>query len=193
MDRLATEFAIYKTFISAHPLDGMYSYARSKHNFISMFADKEDYGEFTILWYIKTVNRWMRGGFFLKVEDISGEIEFYLNEKLDLKPFDLVIIKWYQSRRANIDQIQLFTHEELIEKVKKAGRYKPEETVAKARNERMQEVWTLTFPVPDTIEAITQLKAIINDYPGRQKVVIWWTTITLNDQWVEKITALFNH
>ena len=57
MDRLATEFAIFKTFISAHPLDGMYSYTRSKHNFISMFVDKENYAEFTSMGYIKGIGR----------------------------------------------------------------------------------------------------------------------------------------
>jgi hypothetical protein len=35
----------------------------------------------------------MRGGFFMLVEDISGETEFYLQEKLDLQVFDIVNIK----------------------------------------------------------------------------------------------------
>jgi hypothetical protein len=35
----------------------------------------------------------MRGGFFLKVEDIAGEVEFYVTDKLDLKPFDLIRVK----------------------------------------------------------------------------------------------------
>ena len=137
MELLKTEFDIFKSLISAHPLDGMYPFARSKYNFISMFVDKENYWEFSLLWYIKSVSRWMRWWFFLKIEDISWEIEIYVNEKLDLKPFDIIGIQWWKWRSPRIEKMVIFTYEELLEKVQSKGQYKPEMTVASVRKERM--------------------------------------------------------
>lgn len=138
IDRLKTEKAMFKTFISWHPLDGLYPYIRSKFNLISMFKDKEDYWEYTLLGYVKGINRWMRWGFFLKVEDISWEIEIYLHERLDVKPFDLVGIKGWKWRSARIDEIMIYTHAELVEKVTKKNLYDPEKTVKSVRRERME-------------------------------------------------------
>ena len=58
-----------------------------------MVRDTENFGEFRILGMVKEISRGMRGGYFLKVEDISGEIEFYMQSSCDLAPMDVIQIK----------------------------------------------------------------------------------------------------
>ncbi len=137
METIKTEFEVFKTLISCHPFDGLYSYIKPNYNFISMFAGKEKFGEFKILAFIKSINRWMRGGFFMRVEDISGETEFYLQDRLDLEPFDIITIKGYKGQRTpKIDEIKVYELETLIQKARDAGKYKENETVASVRKER---------------------------------------------------------
>jgi hypothetical protein len=71
------------------------------------------------------------------VEDISGEMEFFLNEKLDLKVFDIINIQGYKGRRfPSTDQITVYNYDQLLDKIKTSGKYKPEKTVALVREER---------------------------------------------------------
>ena len=56
MANLRLEYDVFRTLISAHPFDGMYSYLR-KFTFISMFKDVEGFGEYNMLGYIKAINR----------------------------------------------------------------------------------------------------------------------------------------
>ena len=57
---LACEHEVFGTLISGHPFDGLYDYLKQKVNFISMIKDKENYGEFKIICFIKEVNRGMK-------------------------------------------------------------------------------------------------------------------------------------
>lgn len=135
---LQTEYTAFKTFVSWHPLDGLYPYIRAKYSFISMFKDVDGYGAYTCLWYIKEFvrNRWGEW-FFMKIEDISWEVEFYIKDKLDLMPFMIVWIsgyKWW--RRSSIDQIIVYDLEALIEKAKSSSRYDETKTVSAVRADR---------------------------------------------------------
>ncbi len=137
MERIKTEFEVFKTLISAHPFDGLYNYIKPHYNFISMFQGVEKFGEFKILAFIKSISRWFRGGFFMRVEDISGETEFYLQDRLDLEPFDIIAIKWYKGQRTpKIDEIKVYELETLLQKARDAGKYNEKETVAWVRQER---------------------------------------------------------
>ena len=137
MQLLKTERKVFNTFVSGHPFDGLHSYIRGKYGFISMFKDKESYGEFTFLWYIKSISRNGRWEwFFVKMEDISGDVEFYITNKLDLEPFMIVWVRWYMGRRWRLDQMTVFDLESLITKAKNNSKYKEEETVARIRKER---------------------------------------------------------
>lgn len=137
LETMQQEYNVFKTLLSSHPFDGMYNYLRSKYNFISMMKDVEGFGEFNILWMIKAINRGMKGGFFIQVEDISGEMEFFLSEKLDLHPFDIINIRWYKSRRfPSTDMILVYDLEEFQTKVKASWRFTEWETVAQVRKER---------------------------------------------------------
>ena len=64
------EYDVFKVFVSGNPLDGLYTYIK-KFNFISQFKEKENYGAFVIIGYIKNIQRAKKKGFFIKIEDIS--------------------------------------------------------------------------------------------------------------------------
>ncbi len=137
MDILFYEQSIFKTFLSSHPLDWLFPYIRSKYIFISMFADVEDYWEYSLLGYIKWISKWMRWWFFIKVEDISWELEFYCNEKSDLALFDIVVIKWRKWKSPRINEMLLYSRDEIVEKAQSKWLYDPQKTVAVMRKERM--------------------------------------------------------
>ena len=58
--KLETEYSIYKTVISQHPLDGMYTYIHSKHNMISVVDSTDAFGVFSVLGVVKGISRGMR-------------------------------------------------------------------------------------------------------------------------------------
>ncbi len=146
MENIQTEFEVFKTLISQHPFDWLYSYLKPHYNFISMFQNTENFGEFKMLGFIKSINRWLRWGFFMKVEDISWETEFYLQDRLDLQPFDIITIKWFKGQRApKIDEIKVFDLDVIKQKAIDAGKYSETETVALVRKERFaQQTWSST-------------------------------------------------
>lgn len=50
------EYDVFKTFVSVHPLDGLYKYLK-KYSFISQFVSVENFGNFEIIGYIKDIKR----------------------------------------------------------------------------------------------------------------------------------------
>jgi len=99
MQILKLEHEVFKTFISFHPLDGLYPWVKSRgYNMISQFKnwnyDKEqkDFGPFTIVALVTKITRAKKKGFFIKVEDFSESIEFFVKEPLDIEDFDLLLI-----------------------------------------------------------------------------------------------------
>jgi DNA polymerase III alpha subunit len=56
MERLMLENEVFKVFVSGNPLDGMYLYLK-KYNFISQFKEKEGFGTFMVVGYIKNIQR----------------------------------------------------------------------------------------------------------------------------------------
>ena len=136
LEMLRYEYEIYKTFLSSHPLDGLYSYMKWRFTFISMFKDVEGFGEFRIMGMIKELSRGMRWGYFLKVEDITWEMEFYLNDTVDLQQFSVVVISGYKWRSAKIDMVVTIDPQKLLRKLQQSGNWKPDETVAQIRRQR---------------------------------------------------------
>lgn len=60
MERLLTEYEVFKTFVSGHPFDGLYPYVKGKFSLISMFKhyDKEQpFGNVKILCFVKNIQR----------------------------------------------------------------------------------------------------------------------------------------
>lgn len=229
MAYLQLEYDIYKTLISAHPLDGMFTYIRKKHNFISMFKDVEWFGEFTILWFIKSINRWMRWWFFVRIEDITWEIEVYLSEKLDFKVFDIVCVSGRMGRSPRASKIQVFTYEELKWLVEKSGTFDPSLLVSVIRRERLaaseealkksangkknekksekkvapKKIWNnknspnteekttaTSFLAPEDMSQLKQIPWILSSHPGNIDITIWSMKASVNQAWLEKVTAL---
>lgn len=56
MERLLLEYEVFKVFVSGNPLDGLYTYIK-RYNFISQFKEKENFGNFIIVGYIKNIQR----------------------------------------------------------------------------------------------------------------------------------------
>lgn len=148
---LACEQEVFKTLISGHPFDGLYTFLKQKVNFISSIKDTENFGEFKIIGYIKEINRGMKGWYFLTIEDISGTIELYLQDKLDLEPFDIIHLFGYKGMRTpKIDKIIVLDITQLREQAKKWNSYSPENTVALVRKERMEKATTKQAPAAPT-------------------------------------------
>ncbi len=60
MERLLTEYDVFKTFVSGHPFDGLYPFIKGSFSLISMFKyyDKEQaFGNVKILCYVKNIQR----------------------------------------------------------------------------------------------------------------------------------------
>lgn len=95
MERLLLEYEVFKVFVSGNPLDGLYRYIK-RYNFISQFKEKENYGPFTIVGYIKNIQRAKKKGFFIQIEDISGATEIFVREVLDFQKFDILIISGFK-------------------------------------------------------------------------------------------------
>lgn len=135
---LKYEYDLYKTLISGHPLDGIFPYIRSKFNMANIVRDTENFWEYRIMWMIKEISRGMRGGYFMKVEDISWEIEFYLQSSADLSVLDIIQIKWRKWRSPRIDFIGGIDIIKLREKLRKAGSFSEKDTVSAVRRIRYE-------------------------------------------------------
>lgn len=136
LDKLLLEYEVFKTFISAHPFDWLYKYIKSKYNFISMFKDIEDYWEFKIIWFVKQIRRALNKWFFITIEDISWDIDIFLKEVLDIKEFNILIVKWFKWKSVRIKQAIRIDLEDLIEKWKNSWKYDIEDTVVSVREKR---------------------------------------------------------
>jgi DNA polymerase III alpha subunit len=213
VEKLMMDQDVFKAFVSWHPLDGLYYYIK-KYSFISQFKGKEkSAGAFIIIGYIKNIQRAKKKGFFIEIEDISGKMEFFVKEPLDLKKFDIVIVHLFkqEGRSPNIDKI-IRTSRDLL--IKQAGdKYNPEITSIKAKilrshtdthenkekkltpiiqspkQEKPQK--TNEFAIPDTMEKIQQLSSIIKTYPGEINVRIWSKEFMLTDEWIQKLQELY--
>lgn len=143
---LRTEKEVFNVALSFHPFDGLYARCRAKYNFISA-VNVENFGEFRICAMVVGMNKGMRGGYFLQIEDISGQMELYLQEKVELEPFEIIYITGYKGpRAAKIDTIRVLSLASLRKKATQAKLYDPSQTVAQVRKVRKGEL-VITAPI----------------------------------------------
>lgn len=161
--KLKLEQEIFKTIISGHPFDGMYAYMKRKYNFISMMKDVENYGDFIIVGFIKQVVRGMRGGFYIKLEDISWEMELYINEKLDFEPFDILVVHGRKGRSPRMEEVKAFTYDEYRSMIEKSGSFDPEKTVTVVRKERAS--WEQPEEAPQSKSSVPTPQAVAENEP----------------------------
>ncbi len=213
MERLLMEYDVFKVFVSGNPLDGLYTYIK-KFNFISQFKEKENYGAFVIIGYIKNIQRAKKKGFFIKIEDISWTVEIFVREVLDFKRFDIVMITWFKGKSISIEKIVKVSREHLI---KQAGsRYNPEMTVVRAKalrsqwplwdsvepNKPMNEQKTIdpiaptqsdpqtAWTLPDNAKKINEIITIIQTHKGDHEIKISDKAFLLNEEGIAKIRDL---
>ena len=122
---LRMEKEVFNIALSRHPFDGLYPRCRAKYNFITA-VNVEWFGEFRICGIVLGMSKWMRWGWFLQIEDITGQMEFYFMEKIDLEPFDIVYITWYKGQRfPKADCVRVLSYEKLVKKASTAWLYDP--------------------------------------------------------------------
>lgn len=156
LEKLLFEFEIFKTFVSAHPFDWLYTYIKWKYNFISMFKDVENYWEFNIVCFVKSIEKFQKKWFFVGIEDLSWELDFFMKNMADIKEFDILIIKGYKSKSVRVKQIIKVTLDEIMWKAKNSWKYKPEDTVMEIRSKRL---WVKSSWIEKTFEKEEQENA----------------------------------
>lgn len=133
-EKLIYEYEIFKSFISSHPLDNIYTYVKKKYScFVSMIKDVEDYGDFKIFGMIKDIRRAMKKWFFVTIEDITWEMDIFFSDMMDIKKFDIFVFVWYKWKRAKIIEAYKIDIEKLKQDLKEKWKLNEEETVISIR------------------------------------------------------------
>lgn len=91
MEKLTMEYDVLRVFVSEHVLDWLYPYIK-KTGFLSQLEDDSFSGPFRIIGFISGIQRARKKWFFIKIEDISGEREFFFPEKYNFELFDMLIM-----------------------------------------------------------------------------------------------------
>jgi DNA polymerase III alpha subunit len=134
MQKLMMEQEVLKVFVSWNPLDGLYQYIK-KFSFLNQIQEQENINKFVIIWYIKEVQRAKKKWFFIKIEDISWNWEFFVREAPDINKFDLIMLHWSKKWwRVFLDKMVRTDYETL--KRLAWDRFDPEWTVVRAKKER---------------------------------------------------------
>ena len=138
MERLMMEQDVLKSFLSGNPLDGFYLHIK-KGSFLNQVKEAESFPKFIVIGYIKEIQRAKKKGFFIKIEDISGDWEFFTKDVLNFQKFDLIILYGSKSNgRVYIDKLVKTSYEKL--KKLAGGRFDPERTVVRAKKERYGDI-----------------------------------------------------
>ena len=134
MENLKLEYEAFWTFVSAHPFDGLYNYIKRKYNFTTQILDEKYEWDYKLLWFIKSIVKSPKfNWYFIEVEDLVGNIRFFVKWISWLNKFDVVEIQWRKRKRPSINKILKINLEKLIEKLKSKWKIKEEDTVAKVR------------------------------------------------------------
>lgn len=143
MDKLLMEYEVFKTFVSGHPFDGLYPFCKKNFSLISALKAREDPTDVKILCFVKNIQRARKKWFFIKIEDLSDELEFFVKDPFDWQRFDILIIEWSKAKSFRISKVIRTTLEQVIEQAQKASLYDPEETVADVKAKRLW-LWVIT-------------------------------------------------
>lgn len=135
-DKLNYEEESFKTFVSWNLLDWLYQYIKSNFSFISMFKDVEDFGQVKMFWFIKELRKIRKKWTFVTIQDITGQIDIYLKDSLDLKKYDIIAYEWYKWKSLNTKKITKVNLEDIIHKAKNSKKYDEKLTVSLVRAKR---------------------------------------------------------
>lgn len=175
MEKLMMEQEAFKTFVSGHPLDWLYMYLK-KFSFISAVQQDSYAWPFTIIWYIKNIQRAKKKWFFIRIEDVTDSFEFFVRDVLDLQKYDIVYISGHKNGRVAIDKITKTSRDMLVQEAQTANKYNPEHTAIYVKIVRMAE----EERVQETNNQIEQSEEFIQeDTPIEEETntETWWKTI----------------
>lgn len=216
MDKLMMEQEVLRSFVSWNPLDWLYPYIK-KFSFISQFKNLDAQVPFVIIWYIKDIKRAKKKWFFIEIEDISWNIEFFVKDVLDFKKFDILVINWFKWRGVSMDKVVKVSREWLIRLA--WSKFDPSFTVVKAKSLRLstdkpqnfvsdnvdmsdtekpqsfetpkiENPDSYIFKLPENANQIDKILKVINDYPWDKEVTIWNKTVKLSEEWMKKFLDL---
>ena len=137
IDRIKTEHSVFKAFVSQHPFDGLYPWIKARNFTLITQIAAENAWDFNILCFVTQITRARKKWYFVKVEDITGQIEFFVKETFGLKEFDVLIIEWYKGRSARLSKMIKTTLDFLIESAQRSNKYDESETVAYVKSKRL--------------------------------------------------------
>lgn len=147
MEKLLMEYEVFKTFVSWHPFDWLYAYCKKKFSLISAIKNTDQPTDVKLLCYVKNIQRAKRKWFFVKIEDLSDELEFFVKDPFDWQKFDILIIEWTKMKSLRITKVIRTSLEYIVQEAQKANLYDPEETVADVKAKR---IWKDIFVNPLT-------------------------------------------
>ncbi len=137
MEKLLMENDVFKTFVSWHPFDWLYQYCKKKYTLISQVKNPDYQWDVKILCYVKSIQRAKKKWFFIKVEDLSDEMEFFVKDTFDWQKFDILIVEWYKAKWFRLSKVTRTSLDHIIEEATKSGKYNPEETIADVKAKRL--------------------------------------------------------
>ena len=137
IDRIKTEHSVFNAFVSQHPFDWIYPWIKSRNITLLSQITKENSGDFNLLCFVVHITRARKKWYFIKVEDITGQIEFFVKEVFDIKPFDILIIEWYKGRSARMSKMIKTTLDDIIDQATRSDKYDATETVAYVKSKRL--------------------------------------------------------
>jgi DNA polymerase III subunit alpha len=137
IDRIKTEHSVFNAFVSQHPFDGLYPWIKSRNITLLSQITKENSGDFNLLCFVVHITRARKKWYFIKVEDITGQIEFFVKETFDIKPFDILFVEWYKGRSARMSKMIKTTLDDIIEQATRSDKYDANETVAYVKSKRL--------------------------------------------------------
>jgi len=211
MEKIMMEQDVFKAFVSWNPLDWLYLYLK-KYNFISQFKENDTFGNFTILGHISNIQRAKKKWFFIGIEDISWNIEFFVKDILDFKKFDILIVSWFKGKAISLEKIIRTSRENLIRQA--GSKYNESITVVKAKSMRLR--WdksinwennsndilneaknisqkkSFEFSLPDNISKLNEVLKIVNNYQWDIQVKLWQKNIWLNTEWIRILQDLLS-
>lgn len=136
---LSLEQEVFKTYVSGHPLDSIYRFAKGWYSLISNISMPEYQGDFKIFGIIRSINRSMKKWYFMNVEDVSGSMEFFMMDPLDLQSGTIISLLWWKSKNARIQQIFIHNRNDILNKLNIDQNTQSTYKIANIRKERMRE------------------------------------------------------
>ena len=136
LDIFRMEYDVFKTFVSWHPFDWLYPFIKARYTLIS----QNNPWNVKILGFVRNVQRARKKWYFIKIEDISDSLEFFVKDTLGIAVFDIILIEWFMAKSLRIKKISKISLDKLISLAQSAQLYDIEQTVARIKKNRSKNI-----------------------------------------------------